>query len=242
MAGRPKVIETEEFQQAVSEEVAAQLAKLKADMLGAAAPATGAAMPADGAAFLALMGETFQKLNLNLQSVGGQGQFNKPLSPDEVLRRESALKKMEGLLLGCRDEGAEKPEYKLIGKIYFNERFIEPYKIVDKKAVNNIITWTGIPNDAMVPLNDIAKEVFAAWRETTGGPTKLVPTADQRPLYVTAAGLTVRGEPPKRQHVAGQGEFKEELAFSNSDPAAPEVAVLGTVAAKARQNSVAGAH
>ncbi len=59
---------------------------------------------------------------------------------------------------------------------------------------------------------------------------------------MTAAGLVVRGEPPKRQHVAADVSFPDDLGFSDADPNAPEVAVLGTVAKKAITNSVSGTH
>lgn len=232
---RKKVVDTPEFQEAVANAVAAKLDEFKAGLLAAASqPQQG------GGAITDVLSEVLSKLSVNLQAVNQQGQYNKPRSPEEILRCEAAANRMVDLLAAAREPGAEKPAYKLISKVYLNERFIEPFKIVDKKAVNQEITWTGVPNDAMQPINEAARAVFNAWRESTGGATVLVPTADQRPLHVTAAGLTVRGEPPKRQHMAADAAFADDLGFANNDPNAPEVAVLGTVAQKARQNSVAG--
>jgi hypothetical protein len=237
-AGRKPVVETEAFQQAVDKRVAEQLEAFKADLLKAAdAPAV--AVPGGGVSDV--LSEVLSKLSMNMASLGQQGQHAKPVSPEELVRREAAANRMVDLLTAARAGPREDwPTYRLIAKTVLNERLIEPFKMVDKKAVNNEIAWTGIPNDAMQPINTLAQEVFAAWRGSTGGQTQLVPTADQRPLFVTAAGLTVRGEPPKRQHVAAPENFADDLAFSNNDPNAPEIAVLGTVANKARSNTLAG--
>lgn len=235
-AGRKKVVETPEFADAVAKAVAAQMEGFKKDLLTAASnPA-----PAAGGGMTDLLTEVLSKLSLNMQSLNQQGQYNKPVLPEEVLRREQAHNRMVDLIMASRQDGSEKPSYRVTSKIYLNERLIDPFKVVDKKAVHNEITWTGVPNDGMAPINDTAHAIYNAWRESTGGPTQLVPTADKRPLHVTAAGLTVRGEPPKRRHVAAEAEFSDDLGFANNDPNAPEVSVLGTVAPKARQNSVGG--
>jgi hypothetical protein len=242
---RTRVIETDEFHEAVAAKAAevaeAVIARRLQELVAASVPAGAVSAPASGGA-VDVLGEILSKLSSNLQAVATQGQRNKPLSPEEIIRRELAEQRMLRLIKEAHEanDPERKPSYKLIAKICFNERLVEPYKVVDKRAVNNEITWTGAPNDAMQPINDAARAIFAAWRESTGGPLELVPTADRRPLYVTPAGLTVRGDPPKRQYVAADPNFKDDLGFDNGDPNAPEIAVLGTVAAKARQNSVTG--
>lgn len=243
---RTKVIETEEFAEAVAiaaEKAAeAMVAKKMSELLAAAATPSAPGTPTVSPGSVDTLGNILSTLSMNLQAVATQGERRRPLSPEEVARRELAEQRMRLLIKEAHEanDPDRKPAYKLIAKIAFNERLIEPYKMVDKKAVNNEITWTGVPNDAMVPMNAAAKSIFAAWRETTGGPTELVPTADSRPLYMTPAGLTVRGDPPKRQAIAAEPNFGADLGFSNDDPNAPEVAVLGTIAAKARQNMVTG--
>lgn len=245
---RTKVIETEEFAEAVTAKATEIAEKLIAERLqglvtAAAVPGGAVAAPATGGNAADALGHILSTLGMNMAAIANQGQRQRPLAPEEVHRREAAEKRMWGLIVDAQkaNDPDRKPSYKLTSKIYFNERFIEPFKVVDKKAVHNEITWTGVPNDAMQPMNDVANEIFAAWRESTGGPVQLIPTADNRPLFVTAAGLTVRGDPPKRQQaVAAEHRFEADLGFSNNDPNAPEVAVLGTVAQKARQNAVTG--
>lgn len=237
MAGRKPVVQTQEFHDAVAKAVDDRMLALEARL--AELVGTGGTVKEGDSADI--LGAVLEKLTMNLAAVNQQGERKKPLSPEEVAKRENAFNRMERLLGSARDlPHDQRPAYAVMSKIYFNERFIEPFKKVDKAAVRNEITWTGVPNDALLPINDAAKDIFAAWRESIGGVASPVPTADTRPLYMTAAGLTVRGEPPKRQHVAAEPNFNADLGYVNGDPNAPEVAVLGTIAARARQNSVAG--
>lgn len=236
-AGRKKVVETPEFQEAVNAAVDARVDAAVA----AALEKFQANLPAATAGGADLLEQVLSKLSMNMAAIGQQGQRQRPLSPEEVATREAAQERLGVLMEACHEEGAPKPEYKLIAKTYLNERFLEPMRLVDKVAVAVEIIYTGVPNDAMVPLNKTAEAIFAAWRATTGGQSILVPTADTRPLWVTAKGLVVKGDPPKRQHVASDQNFRDELSFPGSNsPTNPEVAVLGTVARKARTNAVQG--
>ena len=248
-AGRKKVVETPEFEAAVAaqvqEQVSAAMEKLKVDMLAAAAPGlqppVPGGVPVTGTA-IDLLSDVLSKLSMNMAAIGQQGQRQRPLSPDEVASREASMDRLKDLILACREEGAPRPEYKLIAKTNINERMLEPYKMMpNKTVVQTEIIYTGVPNDAMVPLNRVAEQIFAAWRGTTGGATILVPTADVRPLWVTAKGLVVKGDPPKRQFVAAEVPFNDEVVeLANGHPGATEIAVVGTVARKARVNNAQG--
>lgn len=245
---RPKVVDTPEFQDAVAAAAAAAAEKIVAEKMAAineklsafggaeSAPAVSDVNPADA------LGQILEKLSVNLQALNNQGQRNKPLSPAEIAKREAAQNRLVDLLAAAREKPqAEWPKYQLTSKVYLMERFIEPFYKRDSKgpATRTEIAWTGVPNDAMVPVTDDAKAIFNAWRETTGGQTVLIPTADNRPLYVTAAGLVVKGDPPKRQTVAAEPASPDSVAVAN-DPNQPEVAVLGTIAKKARTNAIQG--
>ena len=161
----------------------------------------------------------------------------KPISPAEKARRDAAHERCVELVLKARREQLE-PEYRLTGKVYLNERFIEPYF---KKADNTVeptrIVWTGIPSESMLPLNEISREIYAAYKESIGS-VQLIPTLDNRPVWVTKAGLVVRGDPPKRAFVAAEHQFDDALKVpqDNSDPNAAFVRVLGTVAEPAKKN------
>lgn len=236
---RKKVIETPEFQEAVAKAVADQVASLEQKLAAVVGGApVGASDPSDA------LGAILEKLSVNLQALNNQGQRAKPLSPAEIQKREAAQNRLVDLLAEARKRPqAEWPKYRLTSKTYIGERFIEPFYKRDSKgpALATEISYTGVPNDAMAPLDDAARAIFNAWRETTGGQTVLIPTADNRPVYVTAAGLVVKGDPPKRQStVAADTRSDDGLAVNGADPNQPEVAVLGTVAAKARTNAIQG--
>ena len=242
MANKPEIVDTPEFQAALEAALEKRMAVLEEKLLEAmalpaeAVEATGADRSAD------LLEKVLSRLSTNLQALANQGEHNKPLSPEQVIEREMALEQMIGLLDQARTLPAEaRPAYAVMSKTYLNDRFIEPFRKVGNQAVRNEITWTGVPNMAMNPLNDVATAIYDQWQKSMGGLPPLVPTADNRPLYMTAAGLTVRGDPPKRQgFAAAEMDFPDKMAFRNDDPNAPEVAVLGTQAARAKQNSVQG--
>lgn len=230
---RKKVIDTPEFKDAVAAAVTAALGD-KLSSLGTGDAASG--NPADA------LGQILEKLSVNLQALNNQGQRNKPLAPAEIQKRDAAQERLVDLLATSRGlPQAEWPKYQLTAKVYISERLIEPFYKRDSKgpAIRTEIAYTGVPNDAMVPIDDDAKAIFNAWRETTGGQTILVPTADNRPLHVTAAGLVVRGDPPKRSTMAPAATESEDVLVSN-DHTQPEVAVIGTIAKKARTNALTG--
>ena len=161
----------------------------------------------------------------------------KPISPAEKAKRDAAHERCVRLVLKARRENAE-PEYRLISKVYFNERLIEPYRrLPDKRVVPQEIVWTGLPNESMVPVNDIAREIFSAYKESIGS-VELIPTLDNRPVWVTQSGLTVKGDPPKRAFVAAPQAFDDRLGVrhDNNNPTEAYVRVLGTIAPPAKQN------
>ena len=132
------------------------------------------------------------------------------------------------------------PEYRVVAKIYFNERFIEPFKrLPDKTVASNEIVWTGMPNDALRPINDIARKIYTEFKASIGSTEKLA-SADNRPVWITAQGLIVKGEPPRRREGYSESlpSFSEEVEVKhdNNDPSAPYVHVLGTIASPAKQN------
>lgn len=242
---RPKVVNTPEFKRALDTAVEAALAKqsdIFEQKIASLLAGNAAAAPADGSSTADVLGTVLEKLSINLQAINSQGARGKPLSPAEITKREAAQGLLVDLLAESRARPqVEWPKYKLIAKTYISERMIEPFYKRDSKgpAIATEIAYTGVPNDAMVPIDDSAKAIFNAWRKTTGGRTVLVPTADNRPLHVTAAGLVVRGEPPKRSTVSDAQPELSDVVVSN-DYTQPEVAVLGTVARKARTNAYNG--
>ncbi len=181
-------------------------------------------------------------------SFQGSGR-NRPLAPDVIAKREAADRKCRELLKSAIDHG-EKPEYRVMSKIYFGERLIEPYRREggrNGQVVAQEIIWTGMPNDALWPINKIAEDIFSLYRESVGSPPRLnkvtykdgrggvgVVAPDNRGFSMTTGGLVVKGETNPHQTI-GPAKPSDEFR-DNNDPNAAEVHILGTVAAPARRN------
>lgn len=218
------VIATPEFQKLVAEAVAKELAKANPMNLGVDEATKS----------------FFSTMALSIAEISDQGTQRKRVAPEILARRAAAAERCEKLIAEAREQGL-KPEYRVTSKIYFNERLIEPYRREDKKVVPQEIIWTGMPNEALRPLNKIAEDIYQAYRESIGSTEKLrsitgrhggSTAIDNRPYSVTPNGLVVKGEiSPKL--VVGNGETE---ALDNNDPNAPEVRVLGTVAPPAKRN------
>jgi len=173
----------------------------------------------------------------------------RPLAPDVIAKREAADKKCRELLRAAIERG-EKPEYRVMAKIYFGERLIEPYRREggrNGQVVAQEIIWTGMPNDALWPINKIAENIYSLYRESVGSPPRLnkitykdgrggvgVVAPDNRGMSMTPGGLVVKGEINPHQ-VIGPAKPIDEF-HDNNDPNASEVRILGTVAAPARRN------
>ena len=254
--GRPPAIpmhERPEFKAAVAETA---VTVVKALMEGGVMPAQAAAATATPGSGVDENTRTlFAEMAMSIANISDQGTNRKRLAPEILAKREAAGARMFELLAevhakldAARREGDESaieawtPQYRVIAKIAFNERVVEPFKAgPDKQPVPNDIYWNGPPSDSLKPLNAIAIKIFAEYKQWLGT-TVGVPTADNRPVWITAGGLVVKGDPPAKRFVAAAPEFANDLSEKvNGDPSAPFVHVLGTVAAPARQNTVQGA-
>ncbi len=250
MTDQVPVTETDEFKKAVSEAVAQQLPELTAlavrdavgsiqaeliARLGTAAPSNGGGVSSTDATDL------ISRLALEISTLNDQGNQRRRVAPEVMQARGQAHERAVKLLEKVRQEKL-KPEYFLVSKVYLNERFIEPFMRpqVGKPPERTQIQWTGMPNEAMRPVNDIAKAIYTEFMASIGSPTQMVQTADRRPIHMTYNGLVVKGDPPARQDAAGAIlPFADDLKIqTQDDPNAPEIHVLGTVAAPAKQNNL----
>ena len=255
--GRPPQVamtERPEFKAAVAEAAAmAVQAMMKHGVLPTQAATTAGG---DEAAT-----QLFRTMAMSIAEISDQGSNRKRVAPEILAEREAAHKRAVALIEDARskvkkarEEGDEAtisaytPEYRVIAKIYFNERFVEPY-VVDRATKEPrpvAVDWTGMPNDALVPLNDIAKRIFKEFRISVGMPEGLAVT-DNRPVWVTQNGFVVKGmsgTAQRREIEVVQpfdAGFPEEMRIKrNDDPRAPEIRVLGSVAPPARQSTLGG--
>lgn len=186
----------------------------------------------------------FSTMALQIAEISDQGTSRKRVAPEVLARRAAAAEKCAKLVTETRLKGL-KPEYQVVSKIYFGERIIDPWRRQpDKTVVPQEIIWTGIPCEGLKPLNDIAHDIYALYKESIGSTEKLksikgshggIVAPDNRPPWMTPGGLVVKGDAPPRLAV-GQPQDHSPEAADNNDPNAPEVRILGTVAQPARRN------
>jgi hypothetical protein len=237
--------------QAAAEAVAAAMAQMRA-----AAPQSvpAAGTPADASATSSL----FREMALAIAEISDQGTDRKRVAPEVLEQRAQAQKRLDQLLEDARvraravTTNAESrkvlPWYRCVSMLYLNERKILPF-VQDpgtKQAVPVEFSWTGEPNDAMRPINDVAKEVYREFRLSRGNIEKVKGSYETKPLWMTKAGLVVHGDAPSSA-ANGRGaqtievaEYKDDLEFggmpAGSDPNADFVNILGTIHAPAMQN------
>jgi hypothetical protein len=203
--------------------------------------------------------DILRTLALSIAEISDQGTNRKRVAPEILARRDMARKDMIELIREAREAKAS-PEYALVAKVYLNERFVEPYRWGDNRKAEQVhIVWNGVPNEAMRPVNDVAKKIYGKYRESVGSvDAKEIKGIDLRPMWITNGGLVVKGAISTRRQVgtidhiedgsADAPVFDDELAIVGAprtigamiDPSADSVNVLGTVAAPAKQHAFGG--
>lgn len=188
-----------------------------------------------------------EKLGLAIAQLSHQGTGRgKPVSPELLRARDEARARMTDLIVQARAEG-HVAIYQLRNKVYLDEVMVDPVYIdpASKEQRPTEIEWPGVPNDAMVPVNDTAKAIHAAFSESNGV-VQIDHSKQLRPeiFGVTPGGLVVRGA----------GHALRPMQVGNQDRSAPPqgeglrvargpsnptgrqktINVLGTIAAPAR--------
>ena len=214
----------EEFQNAVRSEAQ----KAVADLLAQNRAAANSHDDGGDASWVA-------KLAAEIAQLNNQGPSAKIyVSPDVLAQRKVSRKMMVESIIAARAQG-DKPRYALRNKVFLNERLIDPFWIgADRQQHRTEIDWTGAPNESMIPINASAKEIFGHFKASIGTKT---PVTDDRPISVTAAGLTVHAAPPKRRTNAAAedgnlaAEFADDLGVAHREGGRPDghLHVLGTL-------------
>lgn len=223
--GRPRLIETQEFKDAVAAAVQEQMAEIKAEF--AKLRPAGAANEGDG--------KWMQQLALAIAEMSAQGSGRAPVDPAILNAREEGKKRMRQVLIECRAAGAL-PTYRLRHKVQLNlgdklgEAVIDPMWIGnDHIHYPREIGYNGVPNLAMVPLDDWAKRIFHEFEvwvgntaETAGEdwePAQSAPDQLTQQLALTPGGVAVSGRAAATIINVGPG--------ASRNPHAPEVAQPG---------------
>lgn len=164
------------------------------------------------------------QLALTLAEVNNQGQPHKIVVAPEVMRaRADAHQRMVAILVdanhkaeaarsrGDREETARnRPRYRLLKECYLGDRVVNPYRVGrNKEAIPQEITWARIPNLAMFPLNDLARQVFTEFKSSIGNTEKVV---DVSPLMtITSGGLIIHGKSLEAQRRVVRTEEDDNL-------------------------------
>ncbi len=231
---------TPEFKAAVNEAVQQALAQFKTSLMGDA----GDAKKPEGEDNFAFA----RQLAMAIGEVADQGTNRKRVAPEILAQRAEAHERCVALLMKARAEG-KKPEYRLTSKVNLNEQLIEPFmRGSDGKPKPTVIRYSGMPNDAMVPLNDVAKAIYREYSLSIGSVEAERKAADR--MWMTPEGVVIVGNGPARRALPGfndttgigpqvEDEFPEELGIiDNADPRSATHRVLGTVAAPAVRNEL----
>src|SRR5208337_1667348 len=152
------------------------LADLKASGIGAPTgpiePASAPGIPQDR--------DFAGALAMAIAELTDQGR-TKRLAPEVMRERLAARDLMHKLLMqakvdwreakrnGDKDSDRYMPTYELRNKVYLDEVLIDPIWIApDHTQRATVIDWPGAPNEAMIPLNDIAKAIHKAFSDSIG--------------------------------------------------------------------------
>lgn len=203
---------------ALMPELAAQLA----EQLGAARQVAGTSGTADSDRSL------INELVVGIAKMSDPNNKKRIVSPEVMAAREAARERMTTLLIEAHAQ-KKMPVYSLINKVYLKEIKIEPQYHDGKRMVDQQINWPGVPNEAMVPVNDVAKAIHKEFLLSIGEAKLKAPVVAP---WVLSRGEIKRGH---ADHVGDLGnmESADPRMGGNGAPvqrAPDQVRILGTVA------------
>lgn len=218
----------------VAERIAAEVAK-RTDEITATVMANLAAMPKGAVA--SPVGEDWgQALAMAIAQLTDQGSGKKRVAPEVVAAREAAKERMFDLIHTAHAEGRD-AEYQLRAPVVLDEVFVSPL-YVDQyhRQQPTRIVWPGPPNEAMEPINDTAKAIYAEFATWIGTTEK----RDFGSFKTTPRGLAIvsRAMPaPEAAHTAVPGSAGGGLRVTGRGDAGmhKDVRILGTIAKPATQ-------
>lgn len=193
-------------------------------------------------AAIATGGFDAEGLAMALAQLTNQGTGRKaPVSPDVLKFRAEARERMYKLLEEAHDQNLQ-PEYKLCAITVLDDQRIDPKWIgaPHEGQKDTEIVWPGVPNDAMIPQNDVAKEIFKAFkdsnshnpRESLGVPEGLNKT------WLNHGGLVVRAGKATTPEVGGPDNSTDNglrVKHRSVPGQAKQIHITGTIAAPAVQ-------
>lgn len=156
------------------------------------------------------------------------------VAPEVMKAREEARERMTQLLAEAFATG-QIPVYIARQKMYLKEVKVEPQyqDPATKRMVDQEINWHGIPNEAMIPMNETAKAIHKEFLLSIGSAglsqAKIAP-------WVLCNGEILRGH-NRHTNEVGNGGGDDPRRAGGMDPRGTKtdtIRVLGTAAAPAR--------
>lgn len=167
--------ETAKIMASVNEQIAPLLAKLQA--------ASGATPSGDDKSWV-------QNLAMALSELSDQGQHRRRVAPEVMAARAAARDRMAQLIVKARVDKTP-AIYIVRAKTHLANRLLEPMYIArDHSLHDNEIEWDSVPNEALEPVNDVAKAIFQAFKDSIGAAEWQAP---EDRYGVTRGGLVVKG-------------------------------------------------
>lgn len=223
----PLDVKNPEVQAAIAQAVAAEMAKLGPQ---AFLPQPG--QPADSA--------FAHSLALALAEFNEQGGGKKYVDPKILSKRREANERMWELIRQAHADG-KVATYGLTHKVVLADQLIEPFYLgSDRAPKQTVIDWNSAPNGAMVPINDTAKLIHAAFVASIGSEDRLPHQA----MAMTPGGLVVHGGAAGHQKNAERlsklaaATDPDGLSIHHKDTAGGKpMHILGTIAPPAQMIS-----
>lgn len=220
----------------------AEMAEVLAKALADGAVAKGGESPTDVRTLLS-------ELTVAISGVSPDGASRRVIPPKEADRRKAAQERMGDLLISNREKRV-RAHYKVVKKTVLDGHVLEAWVPGENgKFIPNEIIWRGAPNTALRPVNDEAKEVYAAFLESIGGTTKDASGAQDMPSWMGLGGLTMGTSVPRSMQERGLAidapapmELSDlmpanSVISSVDDPNAELIPILGTSAEPARRSA-----
>lgn len=200
-------------------------------LMALARPADAAPQPADAGFANALAIAIAQ---MSSQGIGK----TRPVDPAVMAQRDKARERMVELIVAAY-EANDLPVYTVHHPCYFDEVLVRPLWIdVHHVQRKTEIGWPGVPNEALRPVNEVAKGIHQAFLDSIGGVLK----GGDGPMRVTSGGLIMlQGQggrqTPKEAEQTGAPRGAQGLQIRGRGVPGAEVetAVLGTLHPRARQ-------
>lgn len=131
-----------------------------------------------------------EALAVALANLTGNANGKVYVAPEILRQRAEARERLVQLIVEARKNG-HVATYKIIAKTLLNNQVVEPFWVDGGTHRTHFteIDWDGIPNEAMEPLNDTAKQIFAEFKNSIGSIKKPVP---EERYGISGSGLVVR--------------------------------------------------